>query len=598
MQSFSLDLLKTDHLAARDLLYKYFGQLELLELRFSEIRVNFPWRDAFTNKLITQTSIAYEKASILFQIAVTHSSIAASQNRSDPEGLKRSYYYFRTCAGMLTYINENFLHAPSTDLSRDVVKFLVGLILAQATEVFFEKCTEEKKGHTLISKIGAQAAFMYNSLSEEVKEFMGKGIFDRNWVTLIQVSNVIVKLEVFLIRLQIKAKYFTSLSQYYRALADSTASKHGDALVRLTLSENLAKEATRTASSFSALFITHMSPNLAADSGTSIHERMKSHLALVSERKNEAQRENDLIYNAVLCNPDALPTIDKTSVATPIPIQDVYGSPDVQKVIGPDLFLRLIPLSVHESASVYSEEKAKLVRGEVEKAEGAEGEVKSALDGMGIKQGLARFKAIAENEVGGEEEIPVEVRRWKDDIGLMEEREGVGSLMGELNKLKESVQRDLEGISRDLETESRDCEAARVKYDHLFTQEPSAPLTKNLRQDLKSHFSALEAAATSDVQVTVLWESVRADIGLLLSPSVEDVFRASGEAAGAGESLLDLDSGNEIDDAKERAKIGGYVEEIEERLERLNKISRERSEVLKDLKDRVRISFKYDLVSY
>lgn len=172
---------------ARDLLYKYFGQLELLELRFSEIKVNFAWRDAFTNKLTTQSSIAFEKASVLFQIASTHSAIAASQNRSDPEGLKRSFYYFKTCAGMLTYINENFLHAPSTDLSRDVVKFLVNIILAQATEVFFEKCADEKKGAQLVSKIGAQAASMYSSLSEEVKEFMGKGIFDRNWVTMIQV---------------------------------------------------------------------------------------------------------------------------------------------------------------------------------------------------------------------------------------------------------------------------------------------------------------------------------------------------------------------------------------------------------------------------
>ena len=173
---------------ARDLLYKYFGQLELLELRFAEIRVNFPWRDAFTNKLTTQTSIAFEKASIIFQIAATHSAIAASQNRSDPEGLKRAFYFFRTTAGMLTYINDNFLHAPSTDLSREVIKFLVGIIIAQATEVFFEKCTDEKKGNALVAKIASQAAFLYNGLNEEVKEFMGKGIFDRNWVTVIQVS--------------------------------------------------------------------------------------------------------------------------------------------------------------------------------------------------------------------------------------------------------------------------------------------------------------------------------------------------------------------------------------------------------------------------
>ena len=135
-----------------------------------------------------QTSIAYEKASVLFQIAATHSAIAASRNRSDPEGLKLAFHYFRTCAGMLTYINENFLHAPSTDLSREVIKFLVGVILAQATEVFLEKTIQEKKTNALIAKIASQTASMYTSLSEEVKDFLGKGVFDRNWVTLIQVD--------------------------------------------------------------------------------------------------------------------------------------------------------------------------------------------------------------------------------------------------------------------------------------------------------------------------------------------------------------------------------------------------------------------------
>jgi hypothetical protein len=574
-------------LVARDLLYKYFGQLELLELRFSEIRVTFPWRDAFNNKLITQTSIAYEKASILFQIAVTHSSIAASQHRSDPEGLKRSFYYFRTCAGMLTYINENFLHAPSMDLSREVIKFLVNLILAQASEVFFEKCMNEKKGNALVSKIGAQVAAMYTSLCEEVKDFMGKGLFDRNWVTVIQVRNFKYRGEWILpinVPFQIKSKYFTSLSQYYRAQVDNAAGKHGDALVRYTLAETLAKEASRSAANLAAIFVTHLSPNLPVDTGSSIQERTKAHLALCTERQVEATRENDLIYHSVLPSVEALPTIDKTAVATPIPIQEVYGTPDVQKVIGADLFVRLIPLSVHESASVYSEEKAKLVRGEVEKAESAEGEMKSAIDGLKVKEGLTRFKAIAEGGVS--EEIPVDVRRWKEDIGLMEEREGVENLMKQLNELKTGVRSELEGVSTALDDESRECEMMRVKYEHLWTQEPSATLAKPLRQDLKSHFGALEAAAKSDQQVVTLWDSVKGDIALLLSSELEEVFKAG--AGSTGGSLLDLDVGNEADDAEERAKIGEIVGEIEERLGRLHKIAKERSEVLKDLKDKVR----------
>ena len=34
-------------MVGRDLLYKYFGQLELLELRFSEIKVSFTWYVSF-----------------------------------------------------------------------------------------------------------------------------------------------------------------------------------------------------------------------------------------------------------------------------------------------------------------------------------------------------------------------------------------------------------------------------------------------------------------------------------------------------------------------------------------------------------------------
>jgi hypothetical protein len=359
-------------------------------------------------------------------------------------------------------------------------------------------------------------------------------------------------------------------------------------LVRFTLAESLAKEASKSASSFSSAFVTHLSPNLPPDAGPSIQERTKVHLALCSERKAEATRENDLIYNAVLPVPEALPPIDKTAVATAIPIQEVYGTPEVQKVIGTDVFVRLIPLSVHESASVYSEEKAKLVRGEVERSDATEGELRSALEALGVKEGLGRFKAMAEGEV--HEELPVDVQRWKQDIGVMEERESVEALLARLGKLKENAGRELDEVSRDLEVESRECENLRMKYEHLWTQAPSASLTKSLRQDLKSHGAALEAASTSDQQVLNLWDGVQGDIKLLLSPEIEDVFRASAGSETVS-NILDLDEGNEANEAQERARIGQFVTEIEERLGRLNKISRERTEVLKDLKDKVCTDF-------
>ncbi|CAE6373875.1 unnamed protein product [Rhizoctonia solani] len=545
---------------ARDLLYKYFGQLELLELRFAEIRVSFPWYDAFTGKLTTQTSLAFEKASIIFQIAATHTSIAASQNRADPEGLKRAIHYFRTAAGMLTYINDNFLHAPSTDLSKEVVKFLVGTAIAQATEVVYEKLVEEKKA--LVTKVASQTAYLYNALQEDVKEFMGRGIFDRNWVTLIQ----------------IKAKYFASLTQYHRALTDDSSGKHGDALVRFQIAETHAKEAHRLAQSFTPYFVVTLTPTMPSDAGVAILELTKSHLALCTEHKNTAQKDNDLIYHSILPSEASLPIVDKVSVATPIPIQEVYGTPEVQKVIGPDLFIRLVPLSVHESASVYSEEKAKLVRGEATRTEEADGDLRAGLESLGLPGALAKFREMAEgSDADAESAVPQQIWTWKEEIENKESESRTEELLAQLDKLKAGVDADLATVSRELELESRECESARVKYEHLWTQEPSASRTAALRQELKSHREAFTAAASSDGQVLSLWHSTRPGLDILRNNPASLFQRVDSEPG----SLLDLDEGANVG-RDESDAIKAQVDEIDEILGTLNKIKRERGEVQND----------------
>ncbi|KAG6887635.1 hypothetical protein C0995_013884 [Termitomyces sp. Mi166 len=578
---------------ARDLLYKYFGQLELLELRFPEIKVTFPWHDAFTGKLTTQTSIAYEKASTIFQIAATHSSIAAAQSRSDPEGTKRAFYYFRSCAGMLTYINDNFLHAPSTDLSSDVVKFLADLILAQATEVFFEKCVDEKKGNALVAKVAAQAATMYTTLSEELKEFVGKGIFDRNWAILIQ----------------IKSKHFVSLSQYHRALADTASSNHGDALARLALSTTLSKDAHRLSVSFSA-----SSPTLPADAASSLVGLTKTLSSLTSTALSTATKENDLIYHASIPAPESLPKIDGISVASPVPIHEVYASPEVQRVIGQELFRGLVPMAVHESASVYSEEKAKVVRKEVEGVERARAEVESVLEGVGVNKGLGRYRALAlgrrssegrgeDGEEGGGDVIPAEVRRAAEELAQLEsEPEGpVSSMLSTLHMLQERVSADLDALARALDAENRECEEMRVKWGHKWTQEPAGGVAawKGARGEVRSHVGALEVAGRSDEMVRGVWGEVKGDVGVLLGTEgrgLEEVFGEAerGEGGKEGrkeESLLDLeDVGKEEEEEQElRAKIGGFVAEIEERMSRLDKLARERGQVLGELKEKIQM---------
>lgn len=171
---------------------------------------------------------------------------------------------------------------------------------------------------------------------------------------------------------------------YHRSLADATAGKHGDSYTRIALAESLAKEAYKLAASFGPYFVSSASPTIPADGGTAIVEITKALQALTTEAKSTTHRDNDLIYNAIPTPEATLPAVDKLVVANPIPIHEVYGTPDVQKVIGPDIFVKLIPLSVHTSASIYSEEKAKLTRGEVDRCEGANTDLQAALESLGL----------------------------------------------------------------------------------------------------------------------------------------------------------------------------------------------------------------------
>ena len=349
---------------------------------------------------------------------------------------------------MLSYISENFLHAPSTDLSRDVIHLLSGILMAQSIEVFTEKLIDEKKSPALVCRSANSAANAYTALVDEIKEFQGKGIFDRNWVYV----------------LQIKSRLFASMAQYYRAMVDLAASKHGAALARYKLADTMAQDAKRQAGSFEYLFYAAATPSLPSDSASSLAEITKAHATLCTEAKDQATKDNDLIYHDILPSEAALPAIEKLPAAPPITIQEVYKNPDVAKLIGPDIFARLVPLAVHESASVYSEEKAKLVRSEVERVDLSEGEVRAALEHLGLPGIVGVWRKIAEDEDEGEAEIEPsgQIIRLAQDVAA---GGSIENLLGSLNSERERCERELRELSGMLDNESRECERMRVSCE-------------------------------------------------------------------------------------------------------------------------------------
>ncbi|KAJ1030172.1 hypothetical protein NDA16_001084 [Ustilago loliicola] len=584
----------------RDLLFKWFHMLEMLELRFPELRVPFPWKDAFTQKAISQSSLAYEKASIIFNIAATLSSLASSQPRmsGNADGLKRAYTALRQAAGMLSYINENFLHAPSTDMSKDVVKCLVGITLAQASEVFLEKTIEEKKAPGLISKLASQTAAAYTGLVEDTRENVTKGIFERSWSYLVQT----------------KAKHFTSVMQYYRALADDTAGSHGACLVRLTVAETAAKEARNLVATFNAsagASTTSERPSLPTDAGSALVAIVNAQVTRCSERKETAVKDNDLIYHDILPSESSLPAVDKLVAATPIAIQEIFAAPEVQRVIGPDLFQNLVPLGVHEKASLYSEEKAKIARAESERHDLATGELQASLDYLGLPGSLKKYRALAQGTgssamLDSLADPGSEVMRWSNEEaeggggrgadGLGVGAAGVDSALQKIESMKSQAKNDIDAALAALDDENRECEKQRVRFGHKWNQDPAGLHTKDLRASLKENKEAMLQASQNDAQIGELWRSIREDVQLLVSgrEALEAAFAAAltgqtGLYGGSNNqaSLIDVSAEEEKASESEIASVKAKLTQIDEALLKLNKIKKERSEVLADLKEKI-----------
>ncbi|RYP53904.1 hypothetical protein DL768_001216 [Monosporascus sp. mg162] len=564
-----------DSTAGRDILYRYYGQLELLDLRFpvdeQHIKISFTWFDAFTHKSTSQYSLAFEKASIIFNISAVLSCHAAYQTRSEESGLKAAYHSFQASAGMFTYINENFLHAPSSDLSRDTVKTLIQIMLAQAQEVFLEKQVADQKKVGLLAKLSSQAAYLYQLAVEGTQENVNKAIFEKVWLLFVQ----------------IKAHLMNSNSQYYQALADEDANSYGVAVARLTAAEVQAREANKIASSFPSSM--PPSANLSSDTGPILAEITKRNLTTIQEKLKGLIRDNDYVYHQTVPAEASLTPVPKLPAAKPIPVNELYAGQDIQRITGPDLFAKIVPLAVTESASLYDEEKAKLVRAETEKVELANGEMAASLDYLRLPGALQVLKGGVDQDILPDEDF----RTWCDDVAG---HENPISIFDTMRIDRDSIVTVLDRCTKQLDMEESVCEKMRSKYESEWTQQPSSRLTSTLRGNIRNYREALDEASNSDGQLYSKFRQNETDfedmrnaaqtgeVDALFQRAVNKVRAKSSAAtspAGGEPNLLDAD----FDDG--RPSVAQQISKVEDILKKLNLIKRERNQVLKDLKEKV-----------
>ncbi|XP_054714698.1 rhophilin-2-like [Uloborus diversus] len=193
------------------LLFGYYNLLYYIDRRFfpphRNMGIFFEWFDSLTGVPSTQKTIAFEKASVLFNIAALYTQIAAKQDRLTSSGVDSAVDNFLRAAGMFRYIRDNFSNAPSMDLSSDTLDTLIQLMLAQARECLFEKLTPgvENLGLQTCLEVAQEAqevSAVYSSVHKVMNNSSVKDYVPYSWISL----------------LIVKSEHYRALAHHYAAV--------------------------------------------------------------------------------------------------------------------------------------------------------------------------------------------------------------------------------------------------------------------------------------------------------------------------------------------------------------------------------------------
>lgn len=125
---------------ARETLLSYQAQIMQIEQRLPLAdgpTFNFSWKDAFLKgKSISQNTLAYERACVLFNLGSLESAVAAGGERRSDDGVKLACKHFQCAAGYFELLREivptQLVGTLTPDLSTAGLGLAVCLMLGQA----------------------------------------------------------------------------------------------------------------------------------------------------------------------------------------------------------------------------------------------------------------------------------------------------------------------------------------------------------------------------------------------------------------------------------------------------------------------------------
>uniref|UniRef100_A0A3B1IUJ1 Tyrosine-protein phosphatase non-receptor type 23 n=1 Tax=Astyanax mexicanus TaxID=7994 RepID=A0A3B1IUJ1_ASTMX len=336
-------------------LRKYFGQLHYLQSRVplgpgQEAAVPISWTEIFSGKTVTHEDISYEQACILYNLGALHSMLGAMDNRVSEEGMKVSCTHFQCSAGAFSYLRDHFSHSYSVDMSHQILNLNINLMLGQAQECLLEKSMLDNRKSFLVARISAQVVDYYKEAcraleNSDTASMLGK--IQKDWKKLVQM----------------KIYYFAAIAHLHMGKQAEEQQKYGERLAYLQSSLDKLNEAIK----------------LAKGQPDSVQEALRFTMDVIGGKFNSAKKDNDFIYHEAVPSLETLPSVKGAPLVKALPV-----NPTDPSVTGPDIFSKLVPMAAHEASSLYSEEKAKLLRDVMAKVDGKNETLEQFMDSLNL----------------------------------------------------------------------------------------------------------------------------------------------------------------------------------------------------------------------
>ncbi|XP_009321427.1 PREDICTED: tyrosine-protein phosphatase non-receptor type 23, partial [Pygoscelis adeliae] len=300
-----------------------------------EAAVPIAWTEIFSGKTVTHEDIKYEQACILYNLGALHSMLGAMDKRVSEEGMKVSCTHFQCAAGAFTYLRDHFPHSYSVDMSHQILNLNINLMLGQAQECLLEKSMLDNRKSFLVARISAQVVDYYKEAcraleNSETASLLGK--IQKDWKKLVQM----------------KIYYFAAVAHLHMGKQAEEQQKFGERVIYFQSALDKLNEAIK----------------LAKGQPETVQEALRFTMDVIGGKYNSAKKDNDFIYHEAVPALDTLQSVKGAPLVKALPV-----NPTDPAVTGPDIFAKLVPMAAHEASSLYSEEKAKLLRDVMAKIE-------------------------------------------------------------------------------------------------------------------------------------------------------------------------------------------------------------------------------------